>query len=65
LLKSPAAGLDQRKPTKPASIEDFEPESVAEDGKPSFTFRLRVILGSAIILWALIAWAAWSIYRLT
>ena len=65
LLKSPAARLDQPKPTKPASVEDFEPESVAEDGKASFTVRLRVILGSAIILWALIAWAAWSIYQLT
>jgi len=40
------------------SQEDFE------DPKASLSVRLRVILGSAILLWGLIIWAAWSIYKL-
>jgi len=47
-----------------APIEDFEPESLSEDDKAPLGVRLRVILGSAIILWALIIWAGWSLYEL-
>ena len=64
LLRSPAARPEQIEPAKPAPIENLEPEGFPEDGKLSFAVRLRVILASAILLWALILWAAWSINKL-
>jgi hypothetical protein len=44
-------------------FEDVQPEESAQDYKASLSVRLRVIFGGAILLWALIIWAAWSLYK--
>jgi len=70
LLRSPAAepgdALLQLRFTEPAPsehAEELEAEDFAEDKAP-LRVRLRVILGGSILLWALIIYAAWSIYKL-
>ena len=42
----------------------FEHGNIPEESKASLSVRLRVILGSAILLWALIIWAAVTLYKL-
>ena len=71
LLRSPPApSVDPAfllRPPGPASaiaVEALEPEDVAEEKKASLSVRLRVILGSALVLWALIIWAVRSLYAL-
>lgn len=49
--------------TEEEGLEDLEPFAPADEKAP-LTTRLRVILGSAIILWALIIWAVASIVQL-
>jgi hypothetical protein len=70
LLRSPAAEpgdalLQLRFPELAPSehAEELEAEDFAEDKAP-LRVRLRVILGGSILLWALIIYAAWSIYKL-
>jgi len=70
LLRSPAAEpgdalLQLRFPEPDPSkhAEELEAEDFAEDKAP-LRVRLRVILGGSILLWALIIYAAWSIYKL-
>jgi len=61
LLRSPPARADDQELPTPL---DSEIEENSEEGKAPLGVRLRVILGSAILLWALIIWAALSVYRL-
>jgi hypothetical protein len=72
LLRSPPARPgDQETPVRlfPESahqtikIDESEVEDIVEE-KASLGVRLRVILGSAVLLWALIIWAAVSVYDL-
>jgi len=70
LLRSPPARVgDPDLAMRPVShagaaiTENFEPEHGLQE-KASLSVRLRVILGSAILLWALIIWAAVSAYYL-
>ncbi len=46
------------------ATEARETEPPFDEDKASLTVRLRVIFGGAILLWALIIWAGWSIYKL-
>jgi hypothetical protein len=45
---------------QPAEVTPDETQGAEEfiDGRAPFAVRMRVILGSAILLWALILWAA-------
>lgn len=73
LLRSPAPDLPSLErphpiPEPKAQIELLakelrEPEEIFEQDKAPFGVRLRVILGGAILLWALIIWASISLYR--
>jgi len=73
LLRSPpAAAGNSARPVQlnfPVSardnlpVEDSELEELLEDKAP-LSVRLRVILGSSIILWALIIWATSALYGL-
>jgi len=70
LLRSPpaaagnSAGQVQREfPVSAPPAVDSELEELLEDKAP-LSVRLRVILGSSIILWALIIWAASALYGL-
>ena len=73
LLRSPPASLP--KPELPLPIQERvariilpanqEPErDFLDEDKAPYGVRLRVILGSAILLWALIIWGAVSLYKL-
>jgi len=72
LLRSPAsqpgdAPLELRLPDpvhQPEAIENSGYQGASEEAKASLSVRLRVILGSAVLLWSLIIWTAWSIYKL-
>jgi hypothetical protein len=52
-----------RNPFGPADLEQTSNEEAAEfvDDRAPFAVRMRVIIGSAIVLWALIFWAARTI----
>jgi len=56
LLQSP---FEQPAAVVPAAIEqhDSDDESELEDDRFPFGTRLRVILGSSLVLWAIILWA--------
>jgi hypothetical protein len=72
LLRSqpaPPAELELPLPLPESPVEEAAPEGsrlqdFIEEEKAPLRVRLRVILGSAILLWALIMWAAASLYRL-
>ena len=72
LLRSPAsqpgdASVQLRLPepaVQPEAIGDAGLQDSSGGAKASLSVRLRVILGSAVLLWGLIIWAAWSIYKL-
>lgn len=49
---------------KPEALHDEGPADTFEDDKAALSVRLRVILGSAILLWGLIILAAWSLIKL-
>jgi hypothetical protein len=49
---------------EPKAIQDFDAAGTFDDEKAPLAVRLRVILGSAILLWALIIWAVWSLIKL-
>ena len=70
LLRSPPAPagnsarpVQRNFPVSAPPAVDSEPEELLEDKAP-LSVRLRVILGSSIILWALIIWAASALYGL-
>jgi hypothetical protein len=74
LLRSPPARPDDlelplllpepKSLLKAPAFEELEPQDVLEGDKAPLGVRLRVIFGSAILLWALIIWAAVSLHRL-
>lgn len=72
LLRSPPSErgdspLELRLPDpalQPEVVEELGFEGALGEGKASLSVRLRCIIGSAVFLWALIIWAAWSIYKL-
>jgi PilZ domain-containing protein len=47
-----------------STSDEFRSEDLPEERKAPFGVRLRVIFGSALLLWALIIWAAVSLYKL-
>lgn len=49
---------------QPEGVGDVGLQVASEEAKASLSVRLRVMLGSAVLLWGLIIWAAWSIYSL-
>jgi hypothetical protein len=64
VLTSPAA---ESRPPRAAEIhtpQDAEEEATCDDGKAPLGVRLRVILGSAIILWTLVIWGFGSLIKL-
>ena len=63
-LELPLALPAAQAPAVEEGSDEPRPQDLAEEGKAPFGLRLRVILGSAILLWALIIWAAVSVYRL-
>ena len=73
LLRSPAlqpgdTPLELRLPDsalQPEGVGDVGLQVASEEAKASLSVRLRVMLGSAVLLWGLIIWAAWSIYGLS
>jgi hypothetical protein len=77
LRSPPASPLDsERSARPPLSIPELaaritlpskqtpETQDFPEEEKAPFGVRLRVILGSAILLWTLIIWGAVSLYKL-
>lgn len=49
---------------QPEAFENLGFEETLGEPKASLSVRLRYIIGSAVFLWALIIWAAWSMYKL-
>ena len=58
LLRSPPARQPEPGPSANEALEPVE----FEDDRASFGVRLRVIFGSAILLWGLIIWAGLSLF---
>lgn len=72
LLRSPPASLPkgelalpiQERAARIMSRMDENPgQDFLEDDKAAYGVRLRVILGSALLLWSLIIWGAVSLYK--
>jgi hypothetical protein len=59
-LQSPAGtpAFSAQSPEEPEAYSDSDEE------KAPYGVRLRVILGSAVVLWALIIWSAWWLIKL-
>jgi hypothetical protein len=63
----PAPGLAQPLPAPAAEgqrVEDFDASVATDEDKAPLGVRLRVIFGSALILWALIIWGVASLVGL-
>ena len=67
LLRSPPSSPAETQAgpriSKDYAVESRGLEDIPEEDKAPLSVRLRVILGSSILLWALIVWAAWSLYK--
>lgn len=66
---APAVPMSAPKPAPKPAPAAVEQEAVVggeafDDGKAPLGVRLRVILGSAIVLWTLILWGIWSLVKL-